>query len=106
MLSVIMAVVAVTIPTIWLPVIGLLIPFLTAMVTKYRAHSSRVHAAVAIVASGLVVVVQALIDDVPDSFTSLLISFLMVIGPAIGSYLGFWQPVVHVNERVLPTKGI
>lgn len=106
MLSVVLAAVIVAIPSMWLPVVGILIPFLTAVVTRYRADSSTVHAMIAIVASGVVVVVQALVDDVPDTATSLGIAFLMVIGPAIGSYLGFWQPVVHVNERVLPDKGI
>ena len=107
MLSVVIgAAIAVTIPTVWLPVIGMLIPVLTAVVTRYRADSKAVPAAVAIIASGVVTVTQSLMDDTPDTTTTLLIGFLMVIGPAVGSYIGFWQPVVKINERAFPKSGI
>lgn len=106
MLSAIVAT-AVAIPIGWGSVVALLIPLLTAMVTRYRGDTRLPQAVIAFVAAGAVTVVQLLLDDIPgDTVQQLVAGFLGVFVPMVASYLGFWQPIVKVNERVLPNKGV
>ena len=94
-------------PVGWGSLVALFIPLLTALVTRYRAGTSRIHAIIAHVLSGVVAVLQMLTDDIPnDTWQSILAAFFGVIIPAVVSYLAVWQPVVQVNQRVLPEKGI
>jgi len=97
----------VAIPASWWTLVALIIPVLVAIVAKYRESSSAVHAVIAIVASGLVAVLQMLIDDIPqDTFLSVLNTFLGIVIPAIAAYVGFWKPVVNINQKLGPDKGI
>lgn len=97
----------VVIPELWVPIVALFIPVFTAVVTRYRADSRLLQALVAVIASGVLAVISAVTDDVPgDTVQSLAIAFLTVFIPQLAAYIGFWQPVVQVNERLAPTKGI
>lgn len=94
-------------PVGWGSLVALFIPLLTALVTRYRAGASRMHAIIALVLSGIVAVLQMLTDDIPnDTWQTILAAFFAVIIPAVISYLSVWQPVFQVNQRVLPDKGI
>lgn len=97
----------VAIPIGWASVVALVIPVLTAIVTRYRAASRLPQAVVAFVASGALAVVQMLTDDMPnDTLQALVAGFLGVFVPMLAAYLGFWQPVAKVNERIAPDTGI
>lgn len=97
---------SVAIPINWASLIALLIPVLTAVITKCRAHTSAVHAVVAIVASALLTVVSMIITGAPVTVSQILATFLGVFVPAMAAYLGFWQPVTDINRKAAPDKGI
>lgn len=97
----------VALPESWVVIVSLLIPVLTAIVSRYRGSTKVVQALVALVASGVLAAVGMLTDDVPnDTVGSIVTAFLVVFIPAVMSYLGFWKPVVDINQRMAPTKGI
>lgn len=97
----------VAIPIGWTSIVALFVPALVAFITKYRGSNAVAQALAAIAASGVLAVVQALTDDVPnDTVQALLATFLGVALPMLFAYLGFWQPVAKANQRFAPDKGI
>jgi TctA family transporter len=97
----------VAIPLGWASIVALFVPVLTAVVTRYRDSNRAPQAIIAFTASGVLAVVQMLLDDMPnDSLLSILSGFLAVFIPMLASYIGFWQPVLDVNRKVAPDKGI
>ena len=94
-------------PVGWGSLVALVIPVVTAAVTKFREGNSKVHAVVALVLAGVVAVLQMLTDDVPnDTWQSVFATFLAVVVPAVVSYIAVWQPVADVNKTIAPNKGI
>lgn len=92
----------------WLDlVLKLLIPVAVALVTKANA-SARVKAVVSmILAAAVTLLTEARLDD-----GSALLSFDTVqtwalnLSVAVATYLGFWRPVVDVNDKAAPEVGI
>lgn len=94
-------------PLTWWSIIGLIIPVVTAFVVRYRASDKAPYAIAAIAASALVATLQGVLDDIPQrTFPAALALFLGQFIPAIASYLGFWQPVVKINQKAAPNAGI
>jgi hypothetical protein len=91
----------------WVMLAGLFVPVITAAVTKYRADTSKYHALIAIALSAVLAVIAALTDDIPqDTLASIAQVFATAFIPALAAYLGFWQPVLNVNAKIAPDKGI
>lgn len=97
---------AAALPLTWWSLIGLIIPVIVAISVKYRDNSQPLYAIVAIVAAALAATLQGVLDDIPQhNFPTIFALFLGQFIPAIASYLGFWQPVVKINERAAPNSG-
>lgn len=94
----------------WLPLVSaIVVPFLTALVTRFRGDNTRVHAIVAIFLSAVLATIAALTDDVrQDTLWSLFLVFCLAFGPTLLSYLGVYQPLTQgrLNAKLAPTKGI
>lgn len=94
-------------PVYWTILTGLAIPFVVALFTK-AATSTKTKAVLAIVLAAVATIIEraSFADGTGVIDSAILLDALLVFGPQVLSYLGFWQPVVRVNERVAPNFGI
>ena len=88
-------------------ILTLAIPVVTALVTKATAPD-RVKAVVTIVLAAVVVLITRATDDTGQAVLSgaVFLSWLQTTAIAVASYLGFYKPVVNVNDRMLPSLGL
>jgi hypothetical protein len=95
----------IAVPSVWLPIVSaLVIPVLTGLVARYKSANRLPHALIAFVASGVLAAVWLLVDqDGGDTFVSLVVAFIMTFGSQLAAYLGVWQPVVKLDERLAGT---
>lgn len=91
-------------PELWVPVAAAFIPLLSALAVKADGASA-VRALIAIAATGVLAVVNVLVDDTPDTWESLLATFLTAAVTMLASYEAVWQHL-GINHRVLADKGL
>jgi chromate transport protein ChrA len=86
---------------------GVIIPVLTAAITKINA-SDRVKQVVTILLAAVATLVaQATLDSGSAVFTvETLQTWFLTTVVAVASYLGFWKRTVQVNAHVAPNSGI
>jgi uncharacterized membrane protein YoaK (UPF0700 family) len=92
----------IAVPELWVPAVALVIPVLTALVTRYRAPGQRLaYSFVSIVLAGVLAAVAALLDDVPDTIGGVATAFALAIVASVTSYALVWS---GANRE--PGKGI
>lgn len=94
-------------PIYWTVVVGLLLPVVVAALTKNRA-SSRTRAVLAILGDAIAAIAirATTVDGSGLIDQALIIDFAFLFVPTVASYVGFWQPVAQVNEKLAPNFGI
>lgn len=96
----------VVIPVPYQTLLALAIPFVTALVTKFRGGNTIVHAAIATVLAALLAVWALLTDNVPnDTFLDVAAAFLSTIVASLIAYFVVVKPA-NLNAKLAPDKGI
>lgn len=96
----------VVIPVAFQSIIALFVPVVVALVTRFRAGNTKVHAAVALVLTALLAVWALLADNVPnDTVLDVVAAFFGTIVPAVVAYLTVVRPT-NLNARLAPNKGV
>lgn len=82
----------IVLPPLWVPVVGSLIPVLTALVAKYRAPGQRlIYSVLGIVFAAVLATVAALLDDIPDTVGALATAFGISVATSVIAYLTVWS---------------
>ena len=97
----------ISIPPTWAPIVSLFVPVLVALAAKERADSNRVHALLGIALTALVATVGIFTDSEPQhTALEVVTAYLSSFVPMVASYLGFFKPVLAINSRLLPERGL
>lgn len=94
-------------PVYWSMLTGLAIPVVIALLTK-ETLPTKWKAVLGIVAAALssVVIRATTVDGSGVLDQALFVDTLLVFGPQVLSYVGFWKPVLDVNAKVAPNFGV
>jgi hypothetical protein len=85
----------------------LAVPVLTAVVTK-AAAPAKVKAVVSIVLAAVATLVSSAVDGTGQAVLSgpMFTDWLVTTAVAVASYLGFYKPVLSINDRLIPRFGL
>lgn len=93
----------VQIPDVWMPLAAALLPILSGLAVRSDGQNW-IRALIALVASGVLAVVETLNDGQPDTWETLAVTFLIAVVTFVGSYEGLMR---HLGvNRLAASHGI
>jgi len=87
-------------------IIGTIIPFLVALVTKATVSNTVRSLLTMALSAASAVVVQIQANGNSFVLESTVVLFFTTFGTSVLTYLGFWRPVAKVNSNLWPDHGL